>query len=129
MNIKQVVKFILLSIVISFLFSAVVGVLEAFLVDAKVVITPAMNLLKDIVVLLLVIPATSIAASVVYKRQPTSKQSVGKIALVNTLTALVLSCIVLFSSQVETKTIVFGVISLVLTYAVTVYFVKKYSVE
>ncbi len=133
MNIKQVVKFIILSIIIgivyTFFLGMLVGILGAFLVDMKVSL-PMMSLVEQFILVLIIIPAISTSASLVYKKAPAMKEYIAKIALTNTLVTLVisaLSLIAISSSPDFYSKVVFMVVDLILTYVATVYFVKKYS--
>lgn len=71
MNIKQVVKFILLSLVLSiaysFFFEVLFGILGAFLVDMKVPLS-GVSPVKLVIGALLVLPVIATSARIIYKK-------------------------------------------------------------
>ena len=133
MNIKQVIKFIILGIIIqgvyTFFLGMLLGILGAFLTDMKTSL-PMMSSIEQVLALLMVIPAIATSARIIYKKSLLSSEQVQKIAITTTVVSLIISSISLIliaSLKVDLLRIISALVDLILTYVATMYFVKKYS--
>lgn len=132
MNVKQTLKFVILSIVIGIIFAFLLGMLfgivEAFLEDMKTSVSASsLFWIKYVLQMLLTVLAISTAAMLTYKKSPIARDQIGKVALIKTGVSAILPLGALFMVTVEPKVLFFIVLNLIVTYVASNTFLKKYS--